>query len=108
METSLSKHVTELSNLSYNKQCMHIAKKTNIYGTRWYYTSYIFWFDDYFFHKIDAHIIIYCKSTLQDEYLVTIPIKNNLKDMTTIIKINSQYHVNNKSLNIILLFTQRL
>ena len=42
METSLSKHITELNKLSYNEQCEYIAKKTNIYGTRRYYTSYIF------------------------------------------------------------------
>ena len=29
-------------------------------------------FDDYFFHKIEAHITIYCKRISQDEYLVTI------------------------------------
>ena len=45
-------------------------------------------FDDYFFHKIEAHITIYCKRISQDDYLVTIPIKNNLEDITTNIKIN--------------------
>ena len=44
-------------------------------------------FDNYFFHKIEAHIIIYCNRVSLDEYLVRIPIKNNLEDMTTIIKI---------------------
>ena len=44
-------------------------------------------FDEYFFHKIEAHITIYCKRTSQDEYLVTNPIKNNLEDISTNIKI---------------------
>ena len=44
-------------------------------------------FDNYFFYSIEAHIIIYCKRVSQDEYLVKIPIKNDLKDITTIIKI---------------------
>ena len=46
-------------------------------------------FDYYFFHKLEAHITIYYKRTSQDEYLVTIPIKNNLEDITTNIKINN-------------------
>ena len=46
-------------------------------------------FDEYFFHKIEAHITIYCKRTSQDEYLVTIPIKNNLEDISTYIRINN-------------------
>ena len=46
-------------------------------------------FDNFFFHNIDAHIPIYCKRTSQDEYLVTISIKNNLEDITTNIKINN-------------------
>ena len=45
--------------------------------------------DDYFFHKMEAHITIYCKRTSQDEYLVTILIKNNLEDITTNVKINN-------------------
>ena len=44
-------------------------------------------FDNYFFHSIEAHIITYCKRISQDEYLVRVPIKNNLEDITTIIKI---------------------
>ena len=40
-------------------------------------------FDDYFFHKTEAHITIYCKRISQDEYLVTIRIKSNLEDMLT-------------------------
>ena len=44
-------------------------------------------FDNYFFYSIEAHIIIYCKRVSQDEYLVKISIKNNLEDITTIIKI---------------------
>ena len=46
-------------------------------------------FDNYFFHKIEAHIPIYCKRTSQDEYLATILIKNNLEDISTIIRINN-------------------
>ena len=49
-------------------------------------------FDEYFFRKIEAHIMIYCKRTSQNEYLVTIPIKNNLEDISTIIKINDNEH----------------
>ena len=44
-------------------------------------------FDNYFFHSIHARIIIYCKRISQNEYLVRVPIKNNLEDITTIIKI---------------------
>ena len=44
-------------------------------------------FDNYFFYTTEAHIMIYCKIISQDEYLVRIPIKNNLEDITTIIKI---------------------
>ena len=40
-------------------------------------------FGNYFFHTIKAHTIIYCKRISQDEYLVRIPIKNNLEDITT-------------------------
>ena len=43
-------------------------------------------FGNYFFYSIEAHIIIYCKRVSQDEYLVKISIKNNLEDITTIIK----------------------
>ena len=46
-------------------------------------------FDEYFFHAIEAHITIYSKKTSQDEYLVTIPIKNNLDDIFTNIRINN-------------------
>ena len=46
-------------------------------------------FDDYFLHKIEAHIPIYCKRTSHDEYLVIIPIKYNLDDIFTNIKINN-------------------
>ena len=46
-------------------------------------------FNDYFFHKIEAHIPIYCKRTSQDEYLVTIPIKTNLGDIFTNLRINN-------------------
>ena len=46
-------------------------------------------FDEHFFHKIEAHITIYCKRTSQDEYLVAIPIKSNLEDIFTNIRINN-------------------
>ena len=46
-------------------------------------------FDEHFFQKIEAHITIYCKRTSQDEYLVTIPIKNNLEYIFTNIRINN-------------------
>ena len=125
MESSLSKHITELNKLSYKDQCAYIAKRLismepddithptffkklqiilidipdifndiikdlNIEdegGCNYCFNSNMF--DDYFFHKIEAHIPIYCKRTSQDEYLVTIPIKNNLEDISTIIKINN-------------------
>ena len=125
METSLSKHITELNNLSYKDQCVYNKKKlismepddithriffiklqiilTDLIST---FNDFIKdssigdeggcnhcfnsnMFDDYFFHRIEAHIIIYCKRTSQDEYLVTIPIRNNLEDITSIIKINN-------------------
>ena len=125
MESSLSKHITELNMLSYKDQCMYITNKlismepndiaqriflkklqiilTNLISTFNDFIkdssigdeegcNYCFnrnMFDDYFFHRIEAHIIIYCKRISQDEYLVTIPIKNNLKDISTIIKINN-------------------
>ena len=44
-------------------------------------------FDNYFFHKIKAHISIFYKTLTQDEYLVNIPVKGSLEDITTIIKI---------------------
>ena len=125
MDSSLSKHITELNKLSYKDQCVYIAKKLmsmepddighltflkklqiilidlpdtfNDFikdssigdegGCNYCFSSNMF--DDYFFHKIEAHITIHCKRISQDEYLVTIPIKNNLKDITTIIKINN-------------------
>ena len=34
MESSLSKHITELNKLSYKDRCVYIAKKTNLYETR--------------------------------------------------------------------------
>ena len=125
MESSLSKHITELNMLSYKDQCMYITNKpismepndiaqrtflkklqiilTNLISTfndcikdssiggegRCNYCFNSNMFDDYFFHRIEAHIIIYCKRISQDEYLVTIPIENNLKDISTIIKINN-------------------
>ena len=46
-------------------------------------------FDEHFFHKIEAHITIYCKRVSQDEYLVTIPVKSNLEDIFTKIRINN-------------------
>ena len=44
-------------------------------------------FDDYFFHTIEANITIHCLRVSQDEYMFTIPIKNNLEDIITNIKI---------------------
>ena len=41
---------------------------------------------DQFFHKIEAYITIYCRRISQDEYLVTIPIKNSFQLISTIIK----------------------
>ena len=125
MESSLSKHITELNKLSYTEKCVYIAKKLisvepddishltffkklqiilidlpdtfNDFIKDWSIgdeggCNYCFdsnMFEDYFFHKIEAHIAIYCKRTSQDEYLVTIPIKNNLEDITTNIEINN-------------------
>ena len=62
-------------------------------------------FDDYLFHRIEAHIIICCKRTSQDEYLVTIPTKNNLEDKSTIIKINGNNNNNNNNNKHFLLYT---
>ena len=125
MESSLSKHITELNTLSYKDQCVYIAKKlismepddiahltlfkklqiiltdlpTTFHdfikdssigdegGCNYCFNSNMF--DVYFFHKIEAHITIYCKRTSQNEYLVTIPIKNNLEDIFTNIRINN-------------------
>ena len=125
MESSLSKHISDLNKLSYKDQCVYITnklismepddithrtffKKLQIILTDLISTfndfikdssigdeggcNYCFnsnMFDDYFFHRIEAYIIIYCKTTSQDVYLVTIPIKNNLEDIFTIIKINN-------------------
>ena len=44
-------------------------------------------FDNYFFHAIEANRIIHCLRVSQDEYMVTIPIKNNSEDIITNIKI---------------------
>ena len=33
-------------------------------------------FDNYFFHRIEPYITIYCRRLSQDEYLLTIPINN--------------------------------
>ena len=45
-------------------------------------------FDDYFFRKIKAPISIFYKRLTQDEYLVNIPAKGSLEDVTTISKMN--------------------
>ena len=45
-------------------------------------------FDDYFFHKIKAHISIFYKRLTQDEYLINIPVKGCIENITTIIEIN--------------------
>ena len=47
-------------------------------------------FDEYFFHEIEAHITIFCKRTSRDEYLFTIPLKNNLEDITSTINIKDK------------------
>ena len=47
-------------------------------------------FDEYFCHKIEAHITIFCKRTSRDEYLLTIPLKNNLEDITSTINIKDK------------------
>lgn len=47
-------------------------------------------FDDYFSHNIEAHMTVYCKRTSDNEYLVSIPIKNNLEDILTIITIENK------------------
>ena len=125
METSLSKHITELNKLPYKDQCAYIPKKllsmepddishltflkklqiilidlpntlddvikkSNIGyegGCNYCFNSNMF--DHHFLHVIEAHVPIYCGRTSQDEYLVTIPIKYNLDDIFTNIKINS-------------------
>ena len=56
-------------------------------GCNYFFNSSMF--DEYFSHKIEAHITTYYKRTSQDEYLVTILIKNNLKHISTSIKINN-------------------
>ena len=125
MESSLSKHITELNKLSYKGQCVYVAKKlismeqdditylrffkklqiilTDLPTTfndfikdssigdegGWNYCFNSNMFDEYFFHKVEAHITIYCKRTSQDEYLGTIPIKSNLEDIFTNIRINN-------------------
>ena len=123
MESSLSKHITELNKLSYKNQCAYIAKKlistkpddithltffkklqiiltdlpytindfikdSNIGdegGCHYCFNSNLF--DEYIFHRIEAHITIYCKKISHDEYLVTIPIKSNLEEILTNISI---------------------
>ena len=42
-----------------------------------------------FFHKIEAHMTLFCKRISDNEYLVTIPIKSNLEDIITIISMNN-------------------
>ena len=123
MESSLSKHITELNKLSYKNQCAYIAKKlistkpddithltflkklqiiltdlphtindfikdSNIgdeKGCHYCFNSNLF--DEYIFHRIGAHITIYCKKISHDEHLVTIPIKSNLEEILTNITI---------------------
>ena len=43
-------------------------------------------FDDYFFHKTKAHIPTFYKRLTEDKYLVNIPVKGCLENITTIIK----------------------
>ena len=103
MELSLSKHITQLNKRSYKEQCVYIAKKlismepddishlTFFKKVAWFNDfikdssigdeggcNYCFnsnMFDDYFFHKVEAHITNYCKRTSQDEYLVRFQLK---------------------------------
>ena len=119
MESSLNKHITELNKLSYKESNLismepdditHLTffKKLQIILTDLPTTfndfikdssigdeggcNYCFdsnMFDEHFFHKIEAHITIYCKRTSQDKYLVTIPVKNNLEGIFTNIRINN-------------------
>ena len=56
-------------------------------GCNYFFNSNMF--DEYSFHKIEVHITIYCKRIPKDQYLVTIPIKNNFEDIFTIIRINN-------------------
>ena len=73
-----------------------VIKKSNIgYGGGCNYCFNSNMFDDYFLPVIEAHIPIYCRRTSQDEYLVTIPIKYNLDDVFTTIKINNNNDNNN-------------
>ena len=51
----------------------------------YYFNSCIF--DDYFFHKIKAHITIFYKKLTQDKYLVNIQVKGCLEVITIIIEI---------------------
>ena len=51
----------------------------------YYFNSCIF--DDYFFHKIKAHISIFYKRLTQDKYLINIPVKGCLEVITITIKI---------------------
>ena len=46
-------------------------------------------FDDYFLHKTEAQITLFCKRISDDEYLVTIPIKSNLEDIETTFSMNN-------------------
>ena len=69
----------------------YIIKKSNIGyegGCNYCFDSNMF--DDYFLHVIEAHILIYCSRTSQDEYLVTIPINYNLDGIFPTIKINNR------------------
>ena len=116
MESSLSKHITELNKLSYKNQRAYIAKKlistkpndithlTFLTKLQINFTDFIKdsnigdekgcrycfnsnLFDEYIFHRIEVHITIYCKKISHDEYLVTIPIKSNLEEILTNISI---------------------
>ena len=55
-------------------------------GTHSYYFNSCI-FDDYFFHKIKAHISILYKRLTHDKYLINIPVKGCVENMTTIMKI---------------------
>ena len=96
--TFLKKLQITLTDLPNNLD--YIIKKSNIGsegGCSYCFDSNMF--DDYFLHVIEVHIPIYCRRTSQDEYLVTIPIKYNLDDIFTTIKINNKNDSDNENDN---------
>lgn len=47
-------------------------------------------FDDYFIHETEVHIAISYKRISHNEYLITIPIKNNPEDIVSTINITDE------------------